>query len=358
MLLLPSDPRLSYFSPAGTVPAGGEAVRLERFPAEAYTALTGQIGPLANCRSSSGCSIWLATDAPVVVLHLERLRHHQPNPCHVALEAVRGDERWESLSADLRECEGRVAVRLSTGLERGAGLAVVALWLPVISTCAFAGVEVANGSRIEAHAPPPARWLAIGDSLTQGFIVSSPLQTWVHRLGRKWTTPVANLGVGGIRIEPAVFGPSLAARSYDLVTIALGSNHAWRDSEATQTGARAAELAALAASGRHRRIAWLMPPWKPFEINKGPTDFAGVPLDAEAAARMVRVRAAIRGALAPFAARIQLIEDLMPNDYRLLPDGLHPQAHGAARYAEALATVLEPPVPVSDDDGDAHPRVP
>jgi lysophospholipase L1-like esterase len=354
MLLLPSNPLLSFQCPGAVQPAGSSAVRLERFPASAYAALQGQIGPLANCRSSSGCALVLRTDSPFVTIHLERLRHHQPTPCHLALEIQRGDERWEALSADLREAEGTLAVRLASGLERGAGLAVVSIYLPNISTCAVASVELSERSLVEPHVPPLTRWLAIGDSLTQGFIVSSPLQTWVHRLARRWNMPVANLGVGGIRIEPAVFAPALTSRTYDLVTIALGSNHAWRESEAVDTGARAAELAAIAAAGRHRRIAWLMPPWKPFESGKGPADFAGVPLDQEAAARMVRVRSALRHALSPFASRIQLVDDLMPQDYRLVPDGLHPQAYGAAKYASALAEVLEPPVPDDDGDTPAH----
>jgi lysophospholipase L1-like esterase len=354
MLLLPSDPLLSFQCPGTVQPAGGAAVRLERFPASAYTTLQGQIGPLANCRSSSGCALIVATDSPLVTLHLERLRHHQPTPCHIAAEIVHHDRRWEVLSQDLREHEGALTVTLPTGLERGAGLAVVTISLPVISTCAISGLSLAPKSAVERHAAAPIRWLAIGDSLTQGFIVSSPLQTWVHRLSRTWNMPVANLGVGGIRIEPQVFAPALTSRSYDLVTIALGSNHAWHESETVVTGARAAELAALAAAGGHRRIAWLMPPWKPFESGKGPADFAGVALDREAGERMVRVRAALRHALSPFSQRIQLIEDLMPQDSRLLPDGLHPQALGAAKYASALTKVLEPPVP--DDDGDSPAR--
>jgi lysophospholipase L1-like esterase len=137
---------------------------------------------------------------------------------------------------------------------------------------------------------------------------------------------------------------------FDLVTIALGANHAWHDLECAQAGARAAELAALAAAAPHRRIAWLLPSWKPFEAGKGPGEFAGVPLDRAAADSMVRLRSAIRGALLPLAPRIQLVEDMTVHDHRLLPDGLHPQALGAARYADALATVLQPPEPLSDGD--------
>ncbi|HEX3134918.1 MAG TPA: hypothetical protein VHX44_15230 [Planctomycetota bacterium] len=97
MILIPaSDPRLSYWCPE-TVDRSLAAVRLERFARAAYDALAGQIGPLANLRSSSGCAVVLRTDSPRVTLMMERLRHHQPIPCGIALEVERagnGDQRW------------------------------------------------------------------------------------------------------------------------------------------------------------------------------------------------------------------------------------------------------------------------
>jgi lysophospholipase L1-like esterase len=207
----------------------------------------------------------------------------------------------------------------------------------VISTCAVAGLRVTAGARVSSPLLPEPRWLALGDSLTQGFSVQSPLQTWVHRLMRRWDLPAWNLGVGGIRIEPAVFAPALAARRWDLVTIALGSNHCWRESEVDSAAGRAAELAELALAGGHGRVVWILPPWKPCEEGKGPGDFQGVPLDAATGLRVGRVRAALRARLAAYAPRLELLDDLMPHDHRLLPDGLHPAALGFARYADNLA---------------------
>ncbi len=343
------DPRLAAFTPHGADRSGGSA-RLERFARSAQEHLAGQVGPLANLRSSAGCAWIISTDSPWIAVRLERLRHHQPLPCHLALEVLDADRRHEALSEDLRERENAVTVTLATGLERGKRPGTVSIWLPPISTCALSAIELAEGSRAEAAVAPQARWLAIGDSLTQGFSVASPLQTWVHRLARRWHAPAHNHGVGGIRIEPKVFAPALEARGYDLVTIALGSNHAWRDAEADEAGARAAELAAIASGGGHQRIVWLLPPWKPWEEGKGPREFAGVPLDDAAARRMERVRTSLRSAIQPFAPRVKLQEDLMPHDLRLLPDGLHPQALGAARYSEALAMALAPPAPLDDGE--------
>lgn len=333
------DPRLSCWCPE-PVDRSTPAVRLERFPRAAYDAVTGQIGPLANLRSSAGCAVVLRTDSPRVVLMLERLRHHQPIPCGIALEVER-DGGWHQVhSEDLRERDGDLTVGLPTGLERGGPLRTVLIWLPLISTAAVAGVKVTEGSQVAAAVLPEPRWLAIGDSLTQGFSVQSPLQNWVHRLSRRWNLPVYNLGVGGLKIEPAVFAAALSARRYDLVTIALGSNHSWRESDVETAAARGAELAELALAGGHGRVVWLLPPWKPCEDGKGPPDFAGVPLDGATGERAGRVRTALRERLAAFAPRLDLVEDLMPHDHRLLPDGLHPQALGFARFADNLAVKL------------------
>src|SRR5688572_17092227 len=103
MILLPiSDPRLSFWCPE-PVERSLPTARLERFPRAAHDALAGQIGPLANLRSSSGCAVVLRTDSPRVTLMIERLRHHPPIPCGIALEVERaGDphQRWHQVHSE------------------------------------------------------------------------------------------------------------------------------------------------------------------------------------------------------------------------------------------------------------------
>ena len=339
-MLTPADARLSFWCPQPVDRARGEA-RLDRFPAHVTTLLTGQIGALANLRSSSGCAVLTRTDAPWIELHLDRLRHHQLVPIGVACEVAQDGGGWQAFSsADLREREGRVVVRFATGLERGGTPRAVTLWLPLISTCAVAGVAVPDGALVETEPLPEPRWLAIGDSLTQGFSVACPTQNWVHRVMRARGLPAWNLGVGGLKIEPEAVRWALEARRWELVTIALGSNHAWREADADEAAARAATLADLALSGGHGKVLWLLPPYKPCEDGKGPADFAGVPLDREAGLRAGRVRAALRTTLAAYAPGLAVVDDLGVRDHRYYPDGLHPFAIGFARYAERVLTAL------------------
>ncbi len=338
------DPRLACFAPQ-PAERDAPALRLERFPRAVHAHLAGHIGPLANLRSSAGCAVLLRTDSPQLVVELERLRHHQPVPCGLALEVEHG-HGWQAVhSGDLREHDGDLAIGFNTGLERGGEPRLIALWLPLISTCALRALSLARGARLEQAAAPPARWLAIGDSLTQGFSVQSPLQNWVHRLSRRWQLPAWNLGVGGILIEPQAFAWALGAQRFDLVTIALGSNHSWKDQDCERAGDRAVELAEIALRGSasgaaHGRIVWMLPPWKPCEEGKGPRDFAGVPLDQAAGRRAGLVRAALAERLGALGPRLELVSDLMPHDLRLLPDGLHPSAHGFARFADNLHLAL------------------
>ena len=336
-----ADPRLAFWGPQAVDQQSG-ALRLERFPSEVARALAGQIGPLANLRSSAGCAVVVASDSPRIRLHLERLRHHQPVPQGIALE-VEDDAGWRvANSLDLRENEGDCMVELATGLTPGR-VRPLWLWLPHIATCAVAGLDVDEGATLGPVALPTPRWLAIGDSLTQGFTVQSPVQGWVHRLMRRRNLPVWNLGVGGLRIETQAFAWALLSRTWDLVTIALGSNHAWRESEVTTAVGAAERLLEVVRrggpDGAHRRVVWCLPPWKPCEEGKGPPDFAGMPLDRAAGERVGRVREALRARL-KYEPGLTLAEDLLPHDARLYPDGLHPTAYGAACYATALDRVL------------------
>jgi lysophospholipase L1-like esterase len=330
---------LSYRCPQ-PVDRTRDAVRLDRFPPAAQRALLGQVGPLANVRSAPGCSLRFATDSPWVELRLDRLRHHQPFPQTVAL-TVDGQPD-PVLAPDLREREGAVAVRLPTGLERGQTPAALDLWLPPVSTCAIAGLAVADGAVVIPAPPSEPSWLAIGDSLTQGFSTAAATEVWPQRIAARRGIAHWNLGLGGIRIEPAVFAWALADRAWPLVTIALGSNHAWSDADAATAGTQAAELARLACAGGHGRIVWLLPPWKPCEAGLGPADFQGVPLDAATGERVGRVRAAIAAALEPFRPRLEVLVNPMPANLRLLPDGLHPEAHGHRLMADAVEAALFP----------------
>lgn len=340
MLDLPAaDPRLSWFAPRVQHEADG-SLRPERFGPEAARLLAGQIGPLANLRSPAGCALVLACDAPWIELRLRRLRHHQPFPVGIDLEIGDGQGGWQcSSSPDLRPQSGDLTLRLATGLERGGPLRECWLWLPLVSTCVVAGLGLPEGSRVEAVPLPEPDWLALGDSLTQGFSVAQPTQAWLHVVGRACGLRPRNLGVAGLRVEAELYAEVLT-RPWPLISIGLGSNHAWRETDFEGFEDRLRALLARLDPARHRRVLWLLPPWKPCEEGLGPPSFMGLPLDRAAGRRVAQLRERLAALLAAEAAWIEQVPPLMPRDQRLYPDGLHPQTLAAAAQARALAALL------------------
>ncbi|TVR14552.1 MAG: SGNH/GDSL hydrolase family protein [Planctomycetota bacterium] len=342
------NPVFSYWAP---LPPHADPLgyRLQRFPVAHQDCIRGQIGPLANVRSASGCAIVFTCDSPHMVLHLERLRHHQPISAHLSLQWRVADGPWHTVpSTDLRLHEGRHDVWLPTGIPADT-MAECWVWMPLISTCLLAGISFPGVAQVAAVTLPEPRWLALGDSLTQGFSVPCPHDHWLHRVSQERSLPAWNLGVGGLRIEPELFTWALAERTWDLVTIALGSNHAWRegDAQVAVVEERARRLLDAAVAGDHSRVVWILPPWKPCEEGLGPPEFYGVPLDRAAGARAQRIRDHLRQVLAEYMPAVEVVEDLMPHDHRLLADGLHPGTLGMQAQAQRFQDAVWPSTPAA-----------
>ncbi len=334
------DERLSYAAPQAVKHTRSD-VRLNRFPQEVCEHLHGQIGPLANTRSSSGCYISFQTDSPWIVLKLARLRHHQMTPSGVDCEIQQRDGRWVTLhSKDIRCESGDVEIRFASGLERGKGVNAVRIYLPLISTCAIAGIRLTKDSTLSAAEIPAPRWLAIGDSLTQGFSVQAPSQHWVHQVSQQLALPVWNLGVGGLGIDAQVFEWALLAQDWDLVTIGLGSNQAWSREATEQTYAATQNLLDLVARASCARVVWLLPPWKPLCAGLGPPEYMGVPLNAAAAERLEETRRQIQDCCC--ARQVDSLDGLLPENHRLFVDGLHPAALGMQHYTQQVYDFLKP----------------
>lgn len=339
MLDIPiQDERLHCFAPYA-VSDSGQAKRFERFPKEIAQHLQGNIGPLANTRSSSGCFIEFLCDSPWIIVELTRLRHHQYTPGGMDCAIQLADGRWHyTHSEDLRCVDGDVQVRFATGLERGKALNHVRINLPLISTCAVKNIRLTRGSQIEAVTPHSARWLAIGDSLTQGFSVQSPSQHWTQQISDRMNLRHWNLGLGGLGIDHDVFDWALQAQPWELVTIGLGSNQAWSRSATEATSDAAHQLIDRLDAASIERAVWLLPPWKPLCDGLGPSEYMGVPLDQAAAERLERVRADL---ITVCEARgIAYIDELLPRNHRLFVDGLHPAALGMQHYTQQVYDFL------------------
>lgn len=335
-----NDERIAVFAPQAARRLRGE-LRISRFPARASEILQDQIGPLANLRSAAGCFLCVRTNSPRIDVLLRRLRHHQPVPQSLDCVVEQTDGTWlSSASVDLRPLDGDVRVSLFTGLERDRAAREVRIFLPCISTCVIAGLAISDDADFATGQVPKADFLALGDSLTQGFNVAHPTQTWVQRVAFRRGLHAWNLGLGGLKIEPAVHDWAIQRGDWRVIVVALGSNHAWRESDADHCSERAAMLLELLQPClAQTQVLWVLPPWKPLENGLGPPDYMGVPLTAAAAKRVERVRADLAQILRS-EPRITVVTDALPHQARWMPDGLHPEALATAAYADAIDAAM------------------
>ncbi len=87
-------------------------------------------------------------------------------------------------------------------------------------------------SNLEALAGQHRRWIALGDSMTQGIGASSPLEGWVGQLARRQSVAVdvINLSQSGARVEDViahqlpVWRRLAPAPHGEVVTVLIGSN--------------------------------------------------------------------------------------------------------------------------------------
>lgn len=123
------------------------------------------------------------------------------------------------------------------------------LVLPYGDSVDFQGVIVNDGATFMPVAAPTSRWLAFGDSVTQGFSASRIDKTYPYLVARKKHWQLLNMAIGGYSAH-ASQGAILAAQPADLITIALGTND-WQGQ--TPIDRFRLEMAGLIAAVRARQ---------------------------------------------------------------------------------------------------------
>ena len=115
------------------------------------------------------------------------------------------------------------------------GRAIVRLRLASAEPGTRSVVHLPEGMRPTVHAvaavggtigPAPAqpRWLAYGDSITEGWSASTPGLAWPAVAGRRHGLDVLNLGYAGSARAEIVSAEGIAALPADVVSIAVGTN--------------------------------------------------------------------------------------------------------------------------------------
>lgn len=101
---------------------------------------------------------------------------------------------------------------------------VVTIYLPERAGIRIASVKSHRGDA--RPAPRGARWIAYGDSITQGWSVADPGLAWGSRVARRTGLDLVNLAFAGSARGETIAAMQVADSEPDVVTLAWGTN-AW-----------------------------------------------------------------------------------------------------------------------------------
>ncbi len=206
--------------------------------------------------------------------------------------------------------------------------------LPYGDAVDFVGLQVNADAKFETAPPRPRfRWVAYGDSITQGFWADDVTANYPFQVAQAKGWECVNMGFGGRQATPDD-GKVIGSIEADLITVAMGFNDHF-----TKTPAKYAEdMKALLGNIRARQpktpiyvltLLWSTDPY--------PTTLK-LPLeDYRAAAREVVGQTAKAG-----DANLHLIDglDLVPHDAKYFREGIHPVDEGFTLMARNLIKSL------------------
>lgn len=173
-----------------------------------------------------GARIRFRTDAPVVTAELYYSTHHISTSARNGQGLCYIDGQGAGTFNSRARSVVRQPERVLASLPRPAqpGFHDYELVLPYGDSVEFLGLRVGRPARFEPPPPrTPRRYVAYGDSITQGFTASDVGQSYAFRLAQKKNWQVLNMGFGGRASTPAD-GRVVAALQADVITVLIGAN--------------------------------------------------------------------------------------------------------------------------------------
>jgi lysophospholipase L1-like esterase len=192
-----------------------------------------------------------------------------------------------------------------------------------------------------APSPPQRRWLAYGDSITEGWGASTPGRTWLATAARRLDLEAVNFGYAGSGRGELVVAEAMAGAAADVITVAFGTN-CWgmiAFSEELLEATVRAFVASVRAGHPHTPIVAVSPIVRP-DAETTPNRLG---------ATLTQLRAAYERAvlgLGAADARITLVSGREIVGAGQLADGIHPDDAGHAALAavvgNAVSAALQP----------------
>jgi lysophospholipase L1-like esterase len=200
------------------------------------------------------------------------------------------------------------------------------LW-PYADSMDFLYLRVNNAATVATPVPRPAAKICVlGDSITQGFSVSKPSETWTYRLGAAKGRQIVNLGYGGrgaVAADGLAIDPTCANVVYMIGYNDFGSQLPLNTFQNRVQGT----LQNIRSTAPSARIYMVSPIYT--------TSTNTIPIAS--------YRSRVASAVAAVGDGNTLYVDglaLMTNNSNRLTDGIHPNATGSAEIAASLAALM------------------
>lgn len=209
------------------------------------------------------------------------------------------------------------------------------LWMPHVTETWLQSLDIDDDATLAPVAAEPFAWLAVGDSITQGMVASSPARSFVAVAARALGVAVHNVGVGGTKMLPDV-GVGAGLLECTFATVAIGVID-WAQSRRIEpfTEHTAEVLAGLIARRKDLPVH-IVTPLPIFDR----------PQENEHSLTIEDYREALRRASADFP-NVTVIEgpSLGMDTPECFVDGVHPNDHGMRVLGTNLAECLRPLLP-------------
>jgi lysophospholipase L1-like esterase len=207
------------------------------------------------------------------------------------------------------------------------------VYLPEAMAPTVTGIAGLGGAI--APSPPQRRWLAYGDSITEGWGASTPGRTWLASAARRLDLEAVNFGYAGSGRGDLVVAEAMAGAGADVITVAFGTN-CWgmiAFSEELLEATVRAFVASVRVGHPHTPIVAVSPIVRP-DAETTPNRLG---------ATLARLRAAYERAVLGLAAAdagIRLLPGREIVGAGQLADGIHPDDDGHAALAAAVGTAV------------------
>ncbi len=200
------------------------------------------------------------------------------------------------------------------------------IWLPHMCRTDLARIELDDGCRVTDAAPLPLKWLAYGDSITQGMVAGLPTTCHAGLIARELPADVRNVAVGGAKLD-ALLAETVPGVQYDVVSIAYGTNDF--NQGLAPAGFKAAADALLAAVRNAMPEAVILLVTVLTWAGRKEPNGNGVHIE--------EYRAALRE-VAAGRDRVRLLDgaSILPDDPGFFVDNIHPNDRGFRKYADYL----------------------